>query len=99
MVLWLRYCSSRAQPRFHALEKRRSELQQALELQLTEETINNLIQFRETVALGLDSPTFEDRRRWLEALQTAVTVENRSAIVTCRLGGEPLQCYLNFEVL
>src|SRR5687768_11221106 len=85
--------------RFQALEKRRSELQQALELELTNGTINNLIQFRETVALGLDSPTFEDRRRWLEVLQTTVTVENRSAIVTCRLGGEPMQCYLNFEVL
>lgn len=85
--------------RFHALEQRRSKLQQALELELTEGTINNLIQFRETVALGSDSPTFEDRQRWLEVLQATVTVENHSAVVTWSLGGEPLQYDLNFEVL
>jgi site-specific DNA recombinase len=73
--------------RYQALTARKIKLQEALAVELTENTIDNLLQFRETVALGLEHPTFEDKRRWLEILQTKVTVTNRIAVITCRLGG------------
>jgi len=34
-----------------------------------------------TVAVGLDNPTFEDQRRWLEILQTTVTITSRVAVI------------------
>ena len=82
--------------RYQALQARKIELQEALEVELTENTIGYLLQFRETVAMGLENPTNEDRRRWLEILQTKVTVTNGIAVITCRLGGKPLE-YSLFE--
>ena len=84
--------------RYQALQARRAELVQDLELELTDTTINDFLRFRETVALGLKNPTPEDRRQWLEILQTTVTVTGGVAVATCRLGGEPLQYYLNSEI-
>ena len=83
--------------RYQALTKRKVELQEALAIELTERNIDNLLEFREAVAVGLDNPTFEDKRRWLEILQTKVTVTNGIAVVTCRLGGKPLE-YRLFEL-
>jgi hypothetical protein len=54
------------------------------------------LQFRETVELGLENPTFEDRRRWLEILQTSIKVTNGIAVITCRLSSKPLE-YNLFE--
>jgi len=73
--------------RYQALTKHKIELQNELAVELSDSTINNLLEFRETVALGLDNPTCEDRRRWLEILQATVTVTKGMAVVTCRLGG------------
>jgi hypothetical protein len=77
--------------RYEALTRRKSELQEALAIELTDNMISNLLRFREVVALGLENPTFEDRRHWLEILQTKVTVTNCKAVVACRLGGRPFQ--------
>jgi hypothetical protein len=44
----------------------------------------------EAVAAELENPTFEDKRRWLEILQTTVTVKEGTAVVTCRLGGNSM---------
>lgn len=77
--------------RYQALTTRQTELQEALAFELTDGTIDDLFLFRETVALGLQSPTFEAKQRWLEILQVAVLVKNRVAVVSCRLGGKPLQ--------
>ena len=82
--------------RYQALTRRKGEIQESLAVELTENTIGNLLQFREAVALGLENPTFEDRRRWLEILQTRVTITNGMAVITCRLGGKPLE-YNLFE--
>lgn len=82
--------------RYQALTRRKIEIQDDLAVELSDSTINNLLQFRETVALGLENPTSEDRRRWLEILQTRVTVTNGLAVITCRLGGKPLE-YNLFE--
>jgi hypothetical protein len=77
--------------RYEALTRRKTRLQESLEVELTVNAIQNLLRYREAVALGLEDPTFEDRRRWLEILQTRVTVTNGKAVITCRLGGKPLQ--------
>jgi len=45
--------------------------------------------FREAVALGLDNPTFEDRRQWLKLLQVVVTVTNQKAVISCRISDKP----------
>jgi site-specific DNA recombinase len=74
--------------RYQALRTRKTNLEEALTLELTERNIDSLLQFRENVALGLDNPTFDDKRRWLEILQTKVTVTNGIAVITCRLGGK-----------
>jgi hypothetical protein len=76
---------------------RKNELEKSLAVELTENTIDSLLQYREVVALGLENPTFEDRRRWLEILQVTVNVTGSIAIVTCRFEGDPLN-YNLFEV-
>jgi hypothetical protein len=73
--------------RYEALTRRKGQLQESLDVELTENTIDNLLKYREAVALGLEAPTCEDQRRWLEILQTKVTVTNGIAVITCRLGG------------
>jgi hypothetical protein len=40
--------------RYHALQKRKTELEEDLQLELTDSTIDNLLQFREVVAVGLN---------------------------------------------
>jgi hypothetical protein len=75
--------------RYQALTKRKTELQDALALELTDKTIDNLLQFRETVALGLENPTFEDMRQWLELLQVSITVENQKAVIRCKISSKP----------
>ena len=89
--------SEEVDKRYHALMQHKSQLQEALAVELTEDTIDNLLHFRKTVDLGLENPTFEDRRRWLEILQVTVTVTGGIAVVACRLGGDPLN-YNLFEV-
>jgi len=74
--------------RYQALTRRKAELQEALSAELTDRNIDNLLEFREAVAVGLENPAFEDKRRWLEILQTKVTVTNGIAVVTCRLSAE-----------
>ncbi len=77
--------------RCQALTARQTELEKALALELTDGTINDLLLFRETVAMGLQSPTFEDKQRWLDILRVTVTVKDQIAVISCRLGGKPLQ--------
>ncbi|MBK9926591.1 MAG: hypothetical protein IPP66_15050 [Anaerolineales bacterium] len=77
--------------RYQALTTHNVRLEEALSYELTDRNIDNLLEFREAVAVGLENPTFEDKRRWLEILQTKVTVINGIATITCRLGGKPLE--------
>ena len=71
--------------RYQALCSRKAELQEALKLELTDDMVENLMQFREIVAEGLGNPSFEDKRRWLELLQVHVSVTNGQAVISCRL--------------
>jgi hypothetical protein len=77
--------------RYQALTARKIELEEGLAFELTDNTIDDLLSFRETVAVGLENPTSEDKRRWLEILQVTVTVQNGIAVVTCRFGGTQLK--------
>ena len=74
--------------RYQALQARKVKVEQELSQELTNSRIDNLLEFREVVAVGLNNPTPEERRQWLELLQTKVTVSHGIAVVTCRLGGE-----------
>jgi site-specific DNA recombinase len=76
--------------RYQALVARQTELLAEMNLELTDSNIDNLLEFREAVALGLENPTKEDKRQWLEFLQTEVTVTDGIAAITCRLGGTSL---------
>jgi hypothetical protein len=73
------------------LQARKGKLQEDFKLELMDRSKDNLLQFHETVALGLNNLTFEDGRRWLEIMQTKVTVTNGIAVVTCRLGGDAVK--------
>jgi len=74
--------------RYQALQARKVKLHEDLKAELTDRNIDNLLQFRETVAVGLNNPTPDERRLWLELLQTKVIVTNGRATVTCRLSRE-----------
>jgi hypothetical protein len=67
------------------LTVRKAELQDSLTLELTDSVIDDLMRFRETVAVGLQNPTFEDKRRWLEILRVNVTVKNGKFTISWRL--------------
>jgi site-specific DNA recombinase len=74
--------------RYQVLQVRKGKLEAELQTKLTDEKIHNLIQYREAVALGLNNPKPDERRTWLELLQTKVTVSNGTAVVTCRISQE-----------
>jgi hypothetical protein len=48
---------------YQARITRKDKLQNALSLEVTDNMVDDLMQFRETVALGLQNPTSEDKRR------------------------------------
>lgn len=89
--------SNEVNRRYQALQTRKAKPQEDLTLELTERNIDNLMQFRETVALGLENPAPKERRQWLELLQVAVTVTNQKAVVTCRISSQPVAFNLNGE--
>jgi len=83
--------------RYQALTDHKVKLQQALAVELTDRNIDNLLEFREAVVVGLENPTFEDKRRWLEMLQVTVNVKNQQAIITCRISSKPFAFHLKDE--
>ena len=77
--------------RYRALQTRKARLEDELKSELTDSSIDDLLQFRETVAIGFNNPMPEERRQWLEALQSRVTVSDGIAVVTCRLSSEAVK--------
>ena len=71
--------------RFQALTARKSQLQESSPPDLTDRVIDNLMRFREIVAIGFQNPTFDDKRRWLEILRVKVTVTNGKFVISWRL--------------
>ena len=55
------------------------------EATITDEDIGGLMQFRADVALGMQYPTFEDKRQALELLRVSIVVKDGKATVSCRL--------------
>ena len=75
--------------RYQALITRKTELQDALMYELTDRNIDDFLQYRETVATGLQNPTSEDMQTWLDILHVVVSVKDRQTIVSCRISSEP----------
>ena len=71
--------------RFQVLTARKSQLPESLAFYLTDRVIDNLMRFRETVAIGLPNPTFDDKRHWLEMLRFKVTVTNGKFVISWRV--------------
>ena len=72
--------------RFQALQERKSELENNINKHyLTDNKILDLLEFRKIVAEGLQNPTFEDRRHWLEILMVEALIKNGKLEITCRL--------------
>ena len=73
--------------RHAALTKEHENLLGELEReQLTDEDIAAALAFREAVIVGLQNPTFEDKRRTLEDLRVEIQIRDRQhAEVRCRL--------------
>ena len=81
--------------RYQALLVRRQKLEAVLATKdLTDRNIASFLEFREAVATGLQNPTFEDKRRWLEILQVEVKLVDRKATISCRLPGESITFHL-----
>ena len=72
--------------RYTALCARRDALVDALSTNsLSDQAIEDMLEFRADVEAGLLNPTVEDLRRWLELLQVEVVVGGGMATITCRL--------------
>jgi site-specific DNA recombinase len=56
---------------------------------LTDDEIAHAMRVRENVYLGMQNPTFEDRRRQLEILRTNVRIEGGKAHVICKMRRKP----------
>jgi site-specific DNA recombinase len=77
--------------RYQALFCRKGEIEERIQTcYLTNDTISNLLEFRQIVAAGLQNPTFEDKRHWLEILRVEVIVYRMMATITCRLPIDPV---------
>ena len=74
--------------RYQALQARKEKLEKELAQELSDRDIDDLMKFRQAVAVGLNRATAEEKRQWLELLQTKVTVSDAIAVVTCRLSRE-----------
>ena len=84
--------------RHKELTKERDELLLALESrQLTDERINEALQQREDVVVGLQQPTFEGKRRMLEFLQVQVTVKDMKAWIQSIAPIKPVSIDLNIS--
>ena len=70
--------------------ERRDKLQYDLaSIKYTEERIRAAMEFRENVELGMENPTYEDKRRNLEILNTTVEVKNHVAVARCLIPAKP----------
>jgi len=70
--------------RYAALTKERNELESLLDARrLTEEAVKAALRFREDVVTGMQNPSFENKRKILELLDTQVTVKDRRIKTTC----------------
>jgi len=75
--------ASQLESQHTALCKERDDLQRAVATRkLTNERVKAAMQFREDVMVGMENPTFEDKRRILELLQTKVEIKGKQATVT-----------------
>jgi preprotein translocase subunit Sss1 len=66
--------------------RKREELQAEIDANvLTDEEIENTVQFQKDVAAGLKKPTWDDKRYYFEMLQFKAVITGRKAKLSCRL--------------
>lgn len=73
--------------RYNKLAERRAELEAELSAQvISDEDIADLVQFRADAEAGLDDPTPQQKRHWLELLRVKVKmIDDYTGVVTCIL--------------
>jgi hypothetical protein len=78
--------------RLAELETRKAALKAEITAQVTtDEDIHDIVTYSKDALEGLDNPTFEQKRRWLEVLKVEVYLTSQTtAKATCVLSGEPL---------
>jgi site-specific DNA recombinase len=82
--------------RYADLQDRRDHLENSLARRsFTDENITSALDFWKSVRIGLEDPTPEDRRQWLEILRVQVDVKDHKATITCRLPVEPITVELS----
>lgn len=58
---------------------------------MADEDIRDIVMYSRDTMGGIDNPTFEQKRRWIEVLQVQVVLTSQTtAKATCILSGEPL---------
>lgn len=82
--------------RLSQLEARKATLQAEIQGQVIEdEDIRDIVTYSRDAKEGLDSPTFEQRRHWIEVLHVQVELTSQTtAIARCVLPVKPLQLVL-----
>ena len=73
--------------RYEALVERKEELEDDLSTtKLTDEAVDDLLQFAEDAFLGIENADFETKRRTLEMLQVVVTIKDKRFYVNSIAG-------------
>jgi site-specific DNA recombinase len=78
--------------RIDELEKRKTALEAEITGQVIgDEDIRDIVMYSRDALDGIDDPTFEQKRHWLEVLKVQVALTSQTtAKATCILSGEPL---------
>jgi site-specific DNA recombinase len=85
--------------RIDELEARKTALEaQIAEQVIADEDIRDIVMYSRDAAVGLDNPTFEQKRRWIEILQVQVELTSQTtAIARCILPVRPFPLVLTCQ--
>jgi hypothetical protein len=85
--------------RIDELEARKTTLEaQIAEQVIADEDIRDIVMYSRDAAVGLDDPTFEQKRRWIEILQVQVELTSQTtAIARCILPVKPFPLVLTCQ--
>lgn len=79
-----------------ALTRERDKLVAEVEAKtLTDDQIETALEFQETVALGIENATYDDKLDMMEHLKVKVTVDGDNVTVECRMPTEPVTIALH----
>ena len=92
----LRLDGDEIEARIDELEARKTTLEaQIADQVIADEDIRDIVMYSRDAAVGLDNPTFEQKRRWIEILQVQVELTSQTtAIARCILPVKPFPLIL-----